>query len=73
MGACTLWFDGDWGRCCQIHDLAYAIGVPKGQADMDLAQCVAGSGHAGIALIMLLGVTLFGGRWYAAARKKRTS
>lgn len=67
---CTLWFDGAWGHCCQVHDLAYEIGVDKWTADLDLAACVAQTGHAGIALIMLAGVTLGGWLWYAKARRR---
>jgi LPXTG-motif cell wall-anchored protein len=65
---CTLWFDGDWGRCCQLHDIAYSIGIDKGIADIHLASCVAQTGHPAIALLMLLGVTLGGWAFY---RKKR--
>jgi hypothetical protein len=68
-GSCTGWFDGYWRQCCDLHDLAYAIGAPKMQADFDLASCVAQSGHAGIAVLMLAGVTLFG--WIFYPRKKR--
>jgi hypothetical protein len=39
------------------------------RADFDLAACVAQSGHAGIAALMLAGLTLFG--WIFYPRKKR--
>lgn len=68
---CTLWPNGDWVQCCDAHDWAYAQGVDKIQADLALAQCVAGTGHGVMALVMLLGVSIFGGIWYAAARRRR--
>lgn len=61
---CTLWPDGDWVRCCNLHDLDYASGVDKITADLDLATCVAHTGHGIMALIMLAGVTLFGWLFY---------
>lgn len=55
--------------CCDMHDIAYAMQMDKLKADLDLAFCVAKTGHAGIALIMFLGVTIFGGIWYRRARQ----
>jgi len=62
--ACTAWFDGAWGACCAVHDVAYAAGVDKITADLDLAACVAHTGHGVMALVMLAGVTLFGWLFY---------
>lgn len=66
---CTLWFDGNWRHCCDVHDVAYTTSSGKLMADFDLAVCVAQTGHPGIALIMLAGVTLFG--WIFYRRIKR--
>ena len=62
---CTKWPEGDWHDCCVAHDYAYSEGKNKWKADFDLARCVAKKGktrfaHAGIALTMWIGVTLFG-------------
>lgn len=65
---CTLWFDGVWRSCCDAHDLAYGAGVDKVIADIDLARCVAGTGHGGMGLLMLAGVTIFG--WLFYKRRK---
>lgn len=67
---CTLWIDGVWRACCDAHDLAYAkVAVPLDKiiADLDLARCVAGTGHGVVALVMLAGVTVFG--WFFIRRK----
>lgn len=69
-GACTVWFDGSWKTCCDKHDGDYTVGVPKRDADLHLAQCVSATGHPGIGLLMLAGVTVFGPIWYADARSK---
>lgn len=61
---CTLWFDGVWRQCCDLHDLAYAAGTDKILADLDLARCVAQTGHGTMGLIMLAGVTFFGWLFY---------
>lgn len=65
---CTGWFDGVWRHCCDAHDLDYALGVDKLQADLALAACVTDTGHPIIALVMLAGVTLFG--WFFYRRRK---
>jgi LPXTG-motif cell wall-anchored protein len=62
--SCNLWFDGVWQQCCDAHDIAYGMGVDKTLADLNLAQCVANTGHSAMALIMLAGVTLFGWLFY---------
>lgn len=65
---CTGWFDGSWRACCDLHDLAYAIGADKLQADWALFQCVLP--HSPInAVLMLAGVTLFGWIFYRRARR----
>lgn len=61
---CTLWLDGVWRQCCDVHDLAYQAGADKVPADLELALCVAQTGHGAMALIMLAGVTLFGWIFY---------
>lgn len=65
---CTLWIDGwagsSWRHCCDLHDLAYLAGADKIQSDLELALCVAQTGHGAMALVMLVGVTLFGWLFY---------
>ena len=71
---CTLWIDGllwwNWGACCAQHDADYSLGVVKALADEKLRLCV-NSVLAPMGDIMWLGVTLFGGFWYAEAARKR--
>jgi hypothetical protein len=68
---CTLFFEGTWGECCRIHDIAYETQEPKGQADIDLYNCVKEADPEVltwlVAAIVFAGVSLFGSRFY---RKK---
>lgn len=57
---CTLWLQGTWRHCCEAHDIAYGAGFDKLQADLDLGLCVAQTGHPLMAIVMVLGVLLFG-------------
>lgn len=66
---CTLWFDGAWRHCCDAHDLAYSQFADKLQSDLDLALCVAKTGHGAVALVMLAGVLLFGWLFYPKKRR----
>lgn len=68
QGFCTLFWDGDWGKCCQIHDLEYGMLVNKLAADWHLFTCVGASNWL-IALIMFAGVSIFG--WFFYPRKKK--
>lgn len=68
---CTLWWEGSWAQCCKAHDLAYGRGVDRGLADAALEQCVAATGNPGMALIMFVGVTIFGGVAMGWLRLKR--
>lgn len=65
---CTLFPDEIAGvslrSCCFAHDVAYATGVPKLEADLSLARCVAAQGLPATAVVMFLGVTLFGWLFY---------
>lgn len=61
---CTGWVDGVWRHCCDAHDLAYASGFDKFQADLALQECVAATGNPVMAFIMLVGVSLFGWIFY---------
>lgn len=66
---CTGWFDGTWRYCCDIHDGAYLEQVSKFQADWDLFICV--TNHDPVAaILMFIGVTLFGWIWYRKNKKK---
>ena len=69
---CTLWIDGVWRACCDAHDLAYASGVDKALADVLLRDCVSATGFPLMGWIMFLGVTLFGGFFYARHRRKNS-
>lgn len=74
MNACTLWFDRlgpwNWHQCCVQHDLDYAHHIGKALADARLEQCVEAI-LPGMGWIMWLGVTIFGGFWYAMIKYKR--
>ena len=61
---CTMWFDGVWRACCDAHDFAYTYGANKILADLDLATCVAKTGHGAMGLVMLAGVTIGGWYWW---------
>lgn len=66
---CTLWFDGVWRACCDAHDVAYSAFADKVQSDLELALCVARTGHGAMALIMLAGVLAFGWLFYPRKRE----
>lgn len=64
MSGCTLFPEGNWHDCCVVHDQAYTIGGgyrKKMEADIELMRCVAEKMHPYIAMIMFIGVRLFGG------------
>lgn len=71
---CTLWFDRilwwDWSSCCVQHDYDYSIQVLKALADEKLRAC-ANAVLAGMGNIMWIGVSAFGGIWYAKSRQKQ--
>lgn len=73
MNACTLWFSSigpwNWNACCQVHDHDYAIGTVKAIADARLEHCVDAI-LPGMGVVMWVGVAVFGGLWYAMARRK---
>ena len=66
---CTLWFEGNWAHCCLRHDLAYIAGQDRLLADLDLFMCVMPAGGLIMALIMLIGVRVFGGIFLAKGKK----
>lgn len=65
---CTFFPEGSWSLCCQAHDKAYETQAPKGQADLELYNCVKDSsntfGIGIVAALMFVGVTLMGKRFY---------
>ena len=65
---CTLWPDSwigvNYSACCLGHDIAYIYGLPRAQADIDLAICVASRGAPIMAAVMLFGVAAFGWLFY---------
>ena len=69
-GYCTLWWDGVWGRCCEMHDLAYSVGLDKLQADIDLGVCVAQTGNFGMGVIMFVAVLVAGIFFYPRKKTK---
>ena len=69
-----MFFEGSWGHCCEVHDVAYETQVDKKQADINLYNCVLESsdsvGIGLIATLMFITVTTFGGFFYRKSRKK---
>lgn len=65
---CTLWFQGNWRHCCEIHDAEYFEGFDKLQSDLNLMSCVADAGWPLMGLIMFIGVSIFG--WFFYPRNK---
>lgn len=61
---CTLWIDGSWRHCCDLHDFHYDALYDKLWADIELYKCVADTGYPIIAIVMFIGVTLFGSLFY---------
>jgi len=65
---CTLWLDRlwhwDWSECCRLHDIAYAQLVDKDAADWALAVCVDKAAPIALAIVMLIGLRLFGRFFY---------
>ena len=62
---CTLFPEGAWHHCCVAHDYAYADHAGeslfvKCKIDASLRECVAATGHPGVARLMFLGVSVFG-------------
>lgn len=43
MDYCTLFPEGWWSHCCELHDAGYAAQIGQALADAELAACVAGS------------------------------
>ena len=74
MNACTLWIDRlgpwNWHACCVQHDFDYGHQVAKAVADARLEHCV-NAILPDMGTLMWLGVTIFGGIWYAAARRRQ--
>ena len=72
---CTNWPDRigqfDWSHCCKFHDWQYAIQVDKLTADMNLLYCVAEASTPSMALVMYIGVLLFGGKYYINAKNRK--
>lgn len=72
---CTMFLEGWWSHCCQAHDADYAAQIGKVLADERLWQCVAASADggligiasAGVAVVMWIGVRMFGRRFYRRA------
>lgn len=71
---CTWWPEGWWADCCAAHDASYATAVAdRLDADLELARCVAESGDPllsfAVAVVMLIGVRLFGRRYWRRAQR----
>lgn len=67
MTWCTGWFDGTWGHCCALHDIAYTLQLDKWSADIALGQCVVRVGGEVMGPIMTLAVLAVGGWAYRNA------
>lgn len=76
---CTFFFEGfskeyTWTHCCAAHDKAYELQEPKGQADIDLFNCVREADPEVltwvVAALMFGAVSLFGSRFYRNTKKK---
>lgn len=64
---CTMWLDGPWHDCCVKHDLKYYEGGTERsrmKADIDMLRCAAKTGHPYMAIIMFIGVRLFGSKYW---------
>lgn len=68
--SCTLWPDGDWLPCCDMHDRDYhpTSKVSRKDADKNLYECVKANGRPVMAAIMYFGVRLFGRFFYKGIR-----
>jgi len=74
---CTLWFNGEYRKCCDSHDLAYFNSRgwrARLRADNRLFECVAKIGftYSIVAPVMWLGVRLFGSPWFPLHKTKKT-
>ena len=67
---CTGWFEGTWAHCCKKHDDAYAASVDRLLADEALRACVDAAGHPVMALVMFVGVYVFGRFFYGVPQNK---
>lgn len=72
MDYCTLFPEGWWATCCEIHDKEYAAQIGQALADANLFNCVANSGSDQVTIIlsliigvtMWIGVSVFGSKFY---------
>lgn len=67
MDHCSLWPEGVWAHCCEIHDHS-ALDTASAIA---LGRCVAATGHPIMGVVMAVGVILFGGIYVAIKRRWR--
>lgn len=60
--ACTFFPEGNWASCCGMHDRHYEEDskVSRKDADRQLRDCVAATGHPWTAKMMYAGVRTFG-------------
>jgi hypothetical protein len=73
---CTMWFNGQYRKCCDNHDLDYFKGSgwrDRLTADNRLFTCVAKMGfeYSIVAPVMWLGVRIFGSPWFPIHKKKK--
>lgn len=57
---CTLFPDGSYVSCCDMHDAAYGALYNRRKADKDLKKCVDACGRPVLAWVIWLGVRLGG-------------
>jgi hypothetical protein len=73
---CTMWFNGEYRKCCEEHDAAYFKSDgwhARLQADNRLFKCVAklGFGYSMVAPVMWLGVRIFGSPLFPFHKKRK--
>lgn len=76
MDYCTLFPEGWWSTCCEIHDKEYAAQIGQALADNNLFNCVINSGSDPITITlsliigftMWLGVRVFGSKFYRGVK-----
>lgn len=75
VNGCDLWWDGVWKQCCDAHDVAFFTPGDLSDfinANVDMAVCIAGTGHWIMAAIMFVGVMIGGAfvwKWKALKGK----
>lgn len=70
---CSFWPDGEYGSCCEQHDICYTEGGDSGdraKCDKQLRDCIAEKQGSFMAWTMWLGVRFVGWLPHHFKRKK---